>query len=67
MVKWNTYSDSFFAFILRGRDAGTEIFSEHEFFFFKLKESHAPENVSKTICFKRAPYHEQMFMMSISF
>jgi len=36
---------------LRGRDTGTEIFSEHEFFFFKLKESHAPENVSKNHLF----------------
>ena len=40
-----------------------KFFSVREFFIFKLKESHAPENVPKTICCMYAPSHKQMFLM----
>ena len=60
-VKQFTYYDS----LLQPEESKKNrmIFSVREFFIFKLKESHAPENVPETICCMYAPSHKQMFLM----
>ena len=53
-------------FVLKNpRKTETEVFSVCEFFIFKLKESHAPENVPETICCMYAPRHGDVKVPSV--
>ena len=62
-VKRFTYSDSLLRPEESKKDRDWSFFQFVNFFIFKLKESHAPENVPKTICCMYAPSHKQMFLM----